>query len=179
MQATTRTATVIGAGYVGLVTAVGLAGLGQDVRLVEAAPERLAALRAGRVPIHEAGLQEGFDAAVAAGRLSVHDAPPDGPGIVLVCVGTPIGEDGLSDLRQIDAVLAELAPRLGPSDVVVIRSTLPVRGTRPAVLDAGLPTSRTFTNPEFLRQGTAVEDFANPTRVVIGRFPDARSRRPR
>ena len=173
MLTPSRSATVIGAGYVGLVTAVGLAGIGQQVRLVEAAPRRLDALRQGRIPIHEAGLQEGFDAAVAAGRLTIHPAIPDDPGIVLVCVGTPIGEDGLSDLRQIDAVLAELAPRLGPSDIVVIRSTLPVRGTRPAVLEAGLPTARTFTNPEFLRQGTAVEDFANPTRVVIGRFPDA------
>ena len=66
-----RTVTVVGAGYVGLVSAVGLAGLGHTVRLVETGQARLEMLSAGRIPIHEAGLQEGFDAAVAAGRLTV------------------------------------------------------------------------------------------------------------
>jgi UDPglucose 6-dehydrogenase len=163
----------MGAGYVGLVTAVGLAGLGRDVRLVEVAPGRLQALRAGGIPIHEDGLQAGFQAAVAEGRLTVDGALPDVLGIVLVCVGTPIDDEGTSDLRHLDAALADLCGRLGPDDVVVIRSTLPVGDTRRAVEAAGLPTSRVFTNPEFLRQGTAVHDFAHPSRVVIGRFPDA------
>jgi UDPglucose 6-dehydrogenase len=165
--------TVVGAGYVGLVTAVGLAGLGRDVRLVEVAPDRLQSLRDGRIPIHEDGLQDGFQAAAAYGRLTVDGALPDELGIVLVCVGTPIGDEGTSDLRHLDAALRDLRLRLAPHDVVVIRSTLPVGDTRRAVEAAGLPTARVFTNPEFLRQGTAVHDFAHPSRVVIGRFPDA------
>jgi len=165
--------TVIGGGYVGLVTAVGLASLGRDVQLVETGAVRLEALRDGRIPIHEDGLQEAFDAAVSAGCLTVADAVPADPGIILVCVGTPIGDDGTSDLRQLDAAMSALRGRLGPEDILVIRSTMPVGGTRRAVEAAGLATSRVFTNPEFLRQGTAVEDFGHPNRIVIGRFPDA------
>jgi UDPglucose 6-dehydrogenase len=168
-----RSVTVVGGGYVGLVTAVGLARLGHDVRLVETAPTRLEILRAGRIPIHEAGLQEALDAAVADGRLAVTDVMPGDPGIILICVGTPIGDDGTSDLRQLDAAMAALRGRIGPDDILVIRSTLPVGGTRPTIEVAGLSTARVFTNPEFLRQGTAVEDFAHPSRIVIGRFPDA------
>ncbi len=165
--------TVVGAGYVGLVTAVGLARLGRHVHLLETGPGRLQALREGRIPIHEAGLQDAFDAGMAAGRLTVGDVPPIELGIVLMCVGTPIRDDGSSDLRQLDAALADLRGRLGPDDILVIRSTLPVGGTRRSIELAGLPSGRAFTNPEFLRQGTAVEDFAHPTRIVIGRFPDA------
>ena len=173
MDPSNRPVSVIGGGYVGLVTAVGLAGLGHDVHLVETGPARLAALRDGRVPIHEAGLQEAFTAAVAAGCLTIGDAAPPNPGIVLVCVGTPIADDGSSDLSQLDSALAALRDRLGGDDILVIRSTLPVGGTRRAIEDAGLASARVFTNPEFLRQGSAVADFGAPTRIVIGRFPDA------
>lgn len=165
--------TVVGAGYVGLVTAVGLAKLGHRVRLVETRPDRLEPLRAGRVPLHEAGLQAGLNDALADGRLVVSDAPSDVPGLALVCVGTPIGDDGRSDLRQLRSALAALHDRMGPEAILVIRSTLPVGGTRRAVEWAGVPTARIFTNPEFLRQGTAMADFERPTRLVIGRFADA------
>jgi UDPglucose 6-dehydrogenase len=165
--------TVIGGGYVGLVTAVGLASLGRDVQLVETGAVRLRALREGRIPIHEDGLQAAFAAAVSAGCLTVADAVPQDPGIILVCVGTPIGDDGTSDLRQLDSAMAALRERLGAEDILVVRSTMPVGGTRRAVEASGLATSRVFTNPEFLRQGTAVADFGHPTRIVIGRFPDA------
>lgn len=171
-----RSVTIVGAGYVGLVTAVGLARLGHHVHLVERAGVRLQALRRGRIPIHEAGLQDGFDAAVSDGLLTVSDSLARDPGIVLVCVGTPIGDDGASDLGQLDGALAGLRGHLGPDDIVVIRSTMPVGGTRPAVEAAGLATARVFTNPEFLRQGTAVDDFSHPSRIVVGRFPDAEPR---
>ena len=130
-------------------------------------------LRAGRIPIHEAGLQEAFDAAVAAGRLEVTGAIETDPGMILVCVGTPIDDDGQSDLSQLDSALDAIRDGFGPDDILVIRSTLPVGGTRRTIEATGLPTARVFTNPEFLRQGTAVEDFAQPSRIVVGRFPDA------
>jgi UDPglucose 6-dehydrogenase len=163
----------VGAGYVGLVTAVGLAGLGNRVRLVETRPDRLVALRAGRAPIYEAGLQEALEHALGTGRLEVADTPGDDLGIVLVCVGTPIGDDGRSDLGQLRSALDGLAGRFGDESMLVIRSTLPVGGTRQALKWSGLPSARVFTNPEFLRQGTAVADFAHPARVVVGRFEDA------
>src|SRR3982750_2789854 len=94
---------VVGAGYVGLVTAVGLAELGHHVHLAETSPTRLATLREGRVPIPEPGLQDGLKRALDAGRLTVAVTPPETFNIALVCVGTPIDADGKSDLRQIRA----------------------------------------------------------------------------
>jgi UDPglucose 6-dehydrogenase len=165
--------TVIGAGYVGLVTAVGLASLGHDVDVVETRPDRFDALVAGRVPIFEAGLQDAFDAAVVAGRLRVAGAPSGQPDMVMVCVGTPIGSDGRSDLSQLRSALAALHEVLASDAPLVVRSTLPPGATRLAVEWADIPTARVLSNPEFLRQGTALNDFLNPTRIVVGHFPDA------
>jgi UDPglucose 6-dehydrogenase len=164
---------VIGAGYVGLVTAVGFASMGHDVDVVERWPERHDALVAGRVPIFEAGLQEAFDAAVAAGRLRVLAAPAGRPDMVMVCVGTPIGADGRSDLSQLRSALADLHEVFTTDAPLIIRSTLPPGATRLAVQWSGVPQARVLTNPEFLRQGTALADFLKPSRVVIGHFPDA------
>src|SRR2546423_13808523 len=97
---------VIGAGYVGLVTTVGLAELGHRVHLVEKRADRLDALTNGNVPIHEAGVQEAFDRARQAGLLTVGEHPVAGCDAALVCVGTPIGPDGRSDLSQLKSALA-------------------------------------------------------------------------
>ena len=166
-------ALVVGAGYVGLVTAVGLAELGHRVHLVEIREDRLERLRRGEPPIHEAGLPEALTAALQAGRLTVSAEPVTDVDVALVCVGTPIGADGRSDLSQLRSALTALVPVLGEGVPLVVRSTLPPGSTRLAVEWSGAPTSRVFTNPEFLRQGTAVTDFRTPTRIVIGRFPDA------
>jgi UDPglucose 6-dehydrogenase len=164
---------VVGAGYVGLVTGVGLAGLGHHVELVEIRPDRLDALRAGLVPIHEEGLQDALNRELGAGRVTVTDRPGDGADVVMVCVGTPIGADGRSDLSQLRSALVDLDRVLAPDMPLVIRSTLPPGATRQVVSWSGLPTSRVLTNPEFLRQGTALHDFLHPTRIVIGHFADA------
>lgn len=173
MESPRRRVTVIGAGYVGLVTAAGLASLDHTVEAVETRPDRLVALRAGRVPIHEAGLQEAFSAAVAAGRLTVSAAPGRDAEVILVCVGTPIGNDGHTDLSQLRGALDQLRGLLDHGVPLVIRSTLPPGSTRLVVDWTGAPPAQVLTNPEFLRQGTALADFLNPTRIVIGRFPDA------
>jgi UDPglucose 6-dehydrogenase len=164
---------VIGAGYVGLVTAVGFASMGHEVDVVERWPERYDALVAGRVPIFEAGLQEAFDAATAAGCLRVLSKPEGTPDLVMVCVGTPIGADGRSDLSQLRSALADLHEVFATDAPLIIRSTLPPGATKLAVQWSGVPAARVLTNPEFLRQGTALADFLKPTRVVIGHFPDA------
>ena len=173
METPRRRITIIGAGYVGLVTAAGLAGLKHFVEVVETRPDRLAALQAGRVPIHEAGLQEAFSQAVAAGRLTVAAAPGVDAEVILVCVGTPIGNDGHTDLSQLRGALDQFRGPLDHGVPLVIRSTLPPGATRLVVEWTGMPSARILTNPEFLRQGTALADFLNPTRIVIGRFLDA------
>jgi UDPglucose 6-dehydrogenase len=164
---------VIGAGYVGLVTAVGLARLGHSVDLVETRPDRLAALRDGRVPIHEPGLQQAFEEVIREGRLTVHGVPPaTRPDVAMVCVGTPIGDSGRADLSSLHAAVSELRPLLEAGTVVAIRSTLPV-GSSHVVADWAGSTRRVFSNPEFLAQGRAYEDFLHPSRIVIGTYPDA------
>jgi UDPglucose 6-dehydrogenase len=164
---------VVGAGYVGLVTAVGLAGLGHRVHLVEIRRDRLDMLRRGIPPIHEAGLPAALTAAASSGALTVSAEPTADAAVALVCVGTPIGADGRSDLSELRTALSGLVPYLGPSVPLVIRSTVPPGSTRLAVEWSGVPPRRVFTNPEFLRQGTALDDFRRPSRIVIGRFPDA------
>jgi len=164
--------TTIGAGYVGLVTAVGLARLGHEVDLVEIDPGRRGMLESGKVPIHEPGLTEAFGEALESGRLQVTDRSEQPADLVLVCVGTPIDHDGRSDLTQLESAVSGIAERL-PDVTLVIRSTLPPGTSRLALEWSGLSPSQVFTNPEFLRQGSALEDFLHPSRIVIGRFAEA------
>ena len=164
---------VLGAGYVGLVTAVGLAELGHPVRLVEKAPARLAALRAGSIPIFEQDLQAAFSEQLQEGRLTVSSSLPAETGIVMVCVGTPISADGRSDLSQLKSALDDLAPTVGPTTILIVRSTLPVGESKRLARWTNVPEVRVFTNPEFLREGSALADFRAPSRIVIGRHPDA------
>lgn len=168
--------TVIGAGYVGLVTGVSLAATGRhDITFVERNPARLDELRHGRIPIEEPGLAAAY--AGASARIAVVDsiAGAEDPELVFVAVATPIGEDGESDLGQIISALEDLS-RYSHFDICV-RSTLPPGFSEriPAVLGRA-DGERVSTNPEFLRQGSAMEDFAKPSRIVIGRFPETSER---
>lgn len=162
---------VIGAGYVGAVTGTCLALLGHDVNLVETAPDRLRSLRAGHVPFFEPGLDERFGEMVTAGRLRVSDdaaTASAGRQAILVCVGTPLSEDGQADLSQVESVCRAVAS-LASDTTIVLRSTLPLGTTNGVAEWLGLRSLATVvTNPEFLRQGTAVSDFLHPTRIVIG-----------
>jgi UDPglucose 6-dehydrogenase len=169
-----RPIAVVGAGYVGLVSAVGFASMGHEVQLVETDPGRLEALRRNEVPFTEAGVQEALTAALEAGRLVVLDDVRDSTArIVLVCVGTPIDDSGHADTSAVEGVLRDLADRATPA-VVVVRSTLPVGTCERLLRDGAIrDRSRLFTVPEFLRQGNALADFLNPTRVVIGSPADA------
>jgi UDPglucose 6-dehydrogenase len=167
-----RRIAVIGAGYVGLTTAVGLVERGHDVVLVERDEGRLAQLRVGTIPVFEPGLQEAFTEAVTAERLSVAGSPPTDARVSAICVGTPIGQDGRSDLGQLKSALGDLKPVLGQDSVVLIRSTLPVGSARHLSDWLGFRRERIFANPEFLRQGSALADMRHPARIVVGHYPD-------
>jgi UDPglucose 6-dehydrogenase len=164
--------TVVGAGYVGLATAIGLASRGHEVELVELREDRLRALQNGSLPIHEVGMAAAFaDPEVRARIHPVGVLTTEHPDLVLVCVGTPVAENGRSDLRQLEGALTACRPLAQSGVPIVIRSTLPAGSSEQIVRWSGGDRSRIFTNPEFLRQGTALEDFLRPTRVVIGTFP--------
>lgn len=166
---------VVGAGYVGLVTAGCLADLGHTVSCVDVDPHRISVLEAGTVPIFEPGLQGVVDRARAAGRLAFTmdlAAAIDGCEACFIAVGTPAGSDGSVDLTQVRAVVSEIAAHAAAPITLVVKSTVPV-GTTALVREwlAEEPASvaiEVAANPEFLRQGSAVEDFMNPDRIVIG-----------
>lgn len=160
---------VMGAGYVGLVTGACLARLGHSVLLVEIDPDRRDALCNGNVPFHEPNLQSLFSAGVQSGQISV-GAPREmaDSELIMICVGTPLHVDGDADLSQVVSACAAISTYAADSPVV-IRSTLPL-GSTPLLSDwLRRPDLATVaTNPEFLRQGSAVADFLSPTRIVIG-----------
>ena len=164
---------VIGAGYVGLVQAGGLVRLGHEVRLGERDEARLAALRAGRVPVYEPGLPALISEGRAAGRLSFHASNREavsGASVVFIALPTPSDEGGAVDTSILDRAIADVAASLPAGSALVIKSTVPVGTARrisqmPAIAERNV---RVVSNPEFLREGSAVEDFLNPDRIVIG-----------
>jgi UDPglucose 6-dehydrogenase len=164
--------TVIGAGYVGLVAAAGFAKLGHRVLVIESDEERLGLLRSGGCPIYEPGLEALL--ASEAGRLSFGNdlaAALRGSEACFVCVGTPQAADGSADLSATKAALEAVARAMSGYLAIVLKSTVPP-GTHALAkqLVAGL-TLYDFdivSNPEFLREGSAVNDFLRPERVVLG-----------
>ena len=162
---------VIGTGYVGLTTGAYLSHLGHEVVCADVVPEKVERLNRGDVPILEAGLDELVHEGLAAGRLSfVLGAPTavEGAEFVFLCVQTPQGEDGSADLTYIREAAKAIGPVVEPETVVINKSTVPVGSTR--VVEEALGRDDVFvvSNPEFLREGSAVHDCLNPDRIVIG-----------
>ena len=167
------TVTVLGAGYVGLVSGACLAELGHYVTVTEIDERRLGALRSGMVPIRERGLDDIVDRQVAAGLLRFEDARTvdvTKSDVVMVAVGTPSQADGRVELEHVEAAVRQIA-RGNPRALVVIKSTVPPgtcdRMQALAHAEGGTGV-RVVSNPEFLREGRAVQDFMQPDRVVIG-----------
>jgi UDPglucose 6-dehydrogenase len=175
---------MIGTGYVGLVSGVCFSDFGHDVVCVDKAAEKIAALQAGRVPIFEPGLEALMARNVAAGRLSFTTdlaAAVDGAEAVFIAVGTPTRRgSGHADLTYVMAAAAEIAGALTGPAVVVVKSTVPVGTNREVlrVIRAANPQAEVeiASNPEFLREGAAIDDFMRPDRVVIGVEGDAARR---
>ncbi len=171
-----RNISVVGAGYVGLVTAACFADLDHHVTLIEIDGEKLHLLKHGIMPVHEADLPEMWERNRRAGRLRITSDYQDslrGCEIVFICVGTPSGANGKADLRWVRSAAKSIARNMSGDLIVVNKSTVPV-GTAEFVYDAMSRYKKedySFTvvsNPEFLREGCAVYDFMNPTRVVVG-----------
>ncbi len=166
-----ETVGVIGVGYVGLVTAACLAELGHTVVCRDIAPERVAMLQRGQVPIHEPGVSELLqrNAARMTFTLDMEDVFRDAR-IAIVCVDTPPTASGDADLSRVEAVI-EALPESADGAILVMKSTVPVGTGRRvrAELDArGREDVGYVSNPEFLREGSAVADFREPDRVVVG-----------
>jgi len=169
----TGTVCIVGGGYVGLATAAILAERGMRVQVAEVSAPRLEMLRQGRAPIHEPGLDGILREATADGRLEaygeVRQAAP-GAEFVVVAVGTAAGRNGRPDLSHIRAAVAEVVLHADPGSIVVIKSTVPPGTTAqlqgiPGCRERGL---RLVACPEFLREGTALDDFRHPARVIVG-----------
>lgn len=167
---TTSTIAVVGTGYVGLTTGACLAHLGHDVTCVDVDRRKVERLARGEVPILEAGLDDLVGEGLEAGRLRFSSDPAAvaGAEFTYLCVPTPQGLDGAADLSYVDAACASIAPHLQPEAVVVNKSTLPVGSTRLVERALGRTDIQVVSNPEFLREGSAVHDFLHPDRVVIG-----------
>jgi UDPglucose 6-dehydrogenase len=169
---------VFGAGRVGVPTAASLARLGHEVAVVDVDPDRVDALSRGDVPFHEPGLEDLVREGVEAGRLAFTveaGSALTGSGAVFLCVGTPPRDDGSADLAALEAAAGTVSEDAHPPLVVVIKSTVPV-GTAER-LESGLGEGFTVVaNPEFLREGKAVDDSLRPFRIIVGtEDPEARA----
>jgi len=165
---------VVGTGYVGLVAGACFAENGNEVICVDKDPAKVRMLQKGKIPIYEPGLEEMVKRNHAEKRLSFTTALAKGvqqAQIIFIAVGTPTGEDGSADLQHVLAVARDLAKAMNGYKVVVNKSTVPV-GTAAKVRDViRRETTHPFSvvsNPEFLKQGAAIDDFMKPDRVVVG-----------
>ena len=172
--------TVVGTGYVGLVTGACFAEFGAEVTCVDKMKEKIDLLNGGKLPIYEPGLQEIVDRNAGAGRLRFStelQAAVRGSVVVFIAVGTPDDGSGRPDLSSIRTVASAVGRAMNGYKVVVTKSTVPMGTGRliREIITGVVPAGARFSvasNPEFLREGSAVEDFLRPNRVVIGAEDD-------
>ncbi|MFQ3586600.1 MAG: UDP-glucose/GDP-mannose dehydrogenase family protein [Fimbriimonadaceae bacterium] len=167
---------IVGTGYVGLVTGVVLASLGNRVVCVDKDPKKLAMLRAGQSPLFEPGLQELITRTIAEGLLTFSDCIAEATKaseVVFIAVGTPSAADGSPDMSAVLEVAREIGCAIDKPTLVVNKSTMPVGSgevVENVIRQAGAPEGlfHVVSNPEFLREGSAVQDTLHPDRIVIG-----------
>jgi UDPglucose 6-dehydrogenase len=162
---------VIGTGYVGLTTGACLAHLGHTVICADIDAGKIAKLRDGIIPIVELGLAELVTEGMASGRLSFVVGSVEAAkncDIAFLCVPTPQGEDGSADLSYVQRAAEEISAVLPFEAIVVNKSTVPVGSTKVVEKALKRPDVKVVSNPEFLREGSAVQDFLKPDRVVVG-----------
>jgi UDPglucose 6-dehydrogenase len=165
---------MIGTGYVGLVSGTCLADSGNDVTCVDIDEKKIQRLRAGDIPIYEPGLEDMVKRNVAAGRLHFVASPAEcvpRADCIFIAVGTPQDEDGSADLKYVMGAADSIAPLLGEHAIVIVKSTVPVGTNRLVKMRLDELTGRDInvaSNPEFLKEGCAIDDFMRPDRVVVG-----------
>ncbi|MFP5224433.1 MAG: UDP-glucose dehydrogenase family protein [Actinomycetota bacterium] len=167
---------VVGTGYVGLVTGACFAELGHQVACVDNDPDKVAKLRQGTIPFHEPGLPELVAKHIETQALRFTTDLREGSSrvdAVFICVPTPQGEDGQADTSAVESVASDLAHHIDPHTVIVNKSTVPVGSAHVVerIVRRSAPAGFEFavaSNPEFLREGSAVYDFLHPDRVVVG-----------
>src|SRR5438094_4744916 len=166
---------VIGTGYVGLVTGAGLADFGNDVICCDIDERKIEALNRGEIPIYEPGLDTIVSRNVAEGRMRFTTDLPEAiraARAIFIAVGTPPKPDGSADLRYVEEVARSIAKHMNGPKLVITKSTVPIgtgRMIEKIIEDAGNGYQASIaSNPEFLREGSAIEDFMKPDRVVIG-----------
>jgi len=162
---------VVGTGYVGLTTGACLAHLGHDVVCADVDADKVERLSRGEIPIVEPGLDRVVEEGIRTGRLrfvvGAANAVKDCE-IAFLCVPTPQGEDGSADLGYVEAAAREIGPHLPYEAVVVNKSTVPVGSAKVVKRVLARQDVQVVSNPEFLREGSAVQDFLKPDRVVVG-----------
>jgi UDPglucose 6-dehydrogenase len=162
---------VVGTGYVGLTTGAYLAHLGHEVVCADVVAEKVERLQRGEIPIFETGLQELVREGLDGNRLSfvmgAAEAVKDAE-FVFLCVPTPQGENGSADMSYVQAAARDIGPHLESEAVVINKSTVPVGSTLVVEQALGRPDVHVVSNPEFLREGSAVHDCLHPDRIVIG-----------
>jgi UDPglucose 6-dehydrogenase len=163
---------LIGAGHVGLVTAVGFARLGHRLTVADIDEARIANLVRGVPPVFEPGLEEAIGRCAGAGLLAFTTdlTPPPDCAFSIVTVSTPTGPDGPLSTANVERVVASLLERMGADHTIVVRSTLPVDGPARllALRNERAHSPSIVTNPEFMREGSALDDFDRPDRLIVG-----------
>ena len=162
---------VVGTGYVGLTTGACLAHLGHTVVCADIDADKIAKLRDGIIPIVELGLADLVTEGMASGRLSFVVGSVEAAkncDIAFLCVPTPQGEDGSADLSYVQRAAEEISAVLPFEAIVVNKSTVPVGSTKVVERALKRPDVKVVSNPEFLREGSAVQDFLKPDRIVVG-----------
>jgi UDPglucose 6-dehydrogenase len=162
---------VLGLGYVGITSLVGLAKLGHDVIGIDSNPENILALRNVKVPIHEPGLQGVFGEVLNSGKVNFSSSYKDltgFTGIVIVCVSTPSTEHGGANLEYLESAVTSLAGVLSAGSINAIKSTVPKGTCESLSRELEIYGIAVASNPEFLAEGRALEDFLEPSRIVVG-----------
>src|SRR3569832_1134771 len=166
--------TVVGTGYVGIVTGAGFSDFGHDVTCVDIDAERVAKLRRGEVPFYEPGLHDLIKRNTTLGRLRFTTTTAEavaGASVVFIAVGTPTSSDGSADLSYVMRAAREIGEALTKFTVIVTKSTVPVGTAEKVHAVIAAVASHPFavaSNPEFLKEGDAVNDFLKPARVIVG-----------
>ena len=165
---------VVGTGYVGLVSGTCFAETGNHVTCIDIDEKKVAKLKSGQIPIYEPGLDVLFDRNIRQGRLEFTTDLKEGiegAKIIFLALPTPPGEDGSADLQYVLRVAEDLGPLLKEYTIIVDKSTVPVGTAEKVKEKVALNAKVDFdvvSNPEFLREGVAVDDFMKPDRVVVG-----------